>query len=138
MVTIKTSEAAITTAQVELRTIMVGKKQMTCAVYRQLPVGHLFSWNLQGDSGFDDDVDNYDIGVCGGVRLWGYVNYCLPDCKCTEFLGEHFHVVGERDGILRVEIVASFAGEGDGVYRVRNWQELRALIVDVGQLHIAV
>lgn len=72
--------AVVTTAIVEVKTLTLSGKQMTLAVFRQLP------------RAIPDD------GVVGAP--WGVVNY-HPDAECKGlYEAEHLHVVSECDGQL--------------------------------------
>lgn len=78
---IEARSALISTASVEIKTLTLNGKQMTLAVFRQLPEGGLIDWEgyLQGDP-------------------WGHVNYHPGPCR--GFKRRHLHVVFQRDGRL--------------------------------------
>jgi hypothetical protein len=79
------SDVAIRTAQVEIRILTVNLKQMTLAVFRQLP--------LRGD---------HEL-LNGWVQPWGWVNYHIGCRALRDEDGdtpEHIHVVCEGDGRL--------------------------------------
>ena len=77
--------ATITTASVQIKTLTVGGKQVTQAVFRQLREEHLVS------------KDGYLNGV-----PWGYVNY-HPD-KCADYR-PHRHVVWQQgEDLLRSQV----------------------------------
>lgn len=77
--------AVISTATVEVKTLTLSGKQMTLAVFRQLPFGSLI------------DPDGYLAG-----RPWGHVNYHPDGCKKLSW---HRHVVWQRDGALYRDMV---------------------------------
>jgi hypothetical protein len=86
---IKTTEAVIATATVEIRTVSVAGKQMTLALYRQIPREEILA---EGSAGFR------------GLP-WGRVNYCLPK-ECDHMtLGEHLHVIWQKGDELRRALV---------------------------------
>lgn len=80
--TIEATHAIISTASVELRTITINNKQMTLAVFRQLPEEQLLSPKT---------------GELRGVA-WGPVNYC-PDRSCEG--DTHIHVVWQQGSVLK-------------------------------------
>lgn len=74
--------AVIKTASVEVKTLTISGKQVTLAVFRQLP-----------------EIEVIDLrGKLRGV-LWGRVNYC-PDKNCGKWPG-HVHVVWQEGESLR-------------------------------------
>lgn len=76
-----TETATITTAAIEIRTLTIGRKQVTLAVFRQLREEPLIA----------------EDGTLNGVP-WGTVNY-HPD-KCGD-AKEHLHVVWQHGDELR-------------------------------------
>jgi hypothetical protein len=89
-----TEEVTIQTATIEVRTLMLGKRQVTLSVFRQLVREQI--------------VEPETLALRG--EAWGLINYfpgaCLHDFDETssggpKFLGEHLHVVWQRDGLLR-------------------------------------
>jgi hypothetical protein len=76
----------IKTAAVEIKTLTVSGKQVTLAVFRQLPEVQLV---------------NPD-GTLNGTP-WGSVNY-HPD-NCADYGGSHFHVVWQRGTYLMRSLV---------------------------------
>jgi hypothetical protein len=75
-------EATITTARVEIKTLTIGGKQVTLAVFRQLP-----------------EEDWLDANGHPKGWAWGTVNY-HPDSGCKLWWG-HLHVVWQKGGELR-------------------------------------
>ncbi len=71
---------AIKTAFVEIKTLTIGKKQMTLAVFRQLP---------------EEDVINQATCELRGIP-WGHVNY-HPDCKDE---AAHLHVIWQKEQVI--------------------------------------
>lgn len=76
-----THEASVTTATVEIRTLTINGKQVTLAVFRQLP---------------ESPVLDCETGEFLG-RPWGTVNYHPDKCQASS---AHLHVVWEKDGQL--------------------------------------
>lgn len=77
-----TRNATITTASVEVKTLTIGGKQVTLAVFRQLK---------------EEDV-LHPLNATIDGNLWGTVNY-HPD-KCAN-ADEHLHVVWQKGSELR-------------------------------------
>lgn len=81
-----TETATITTAAIEIRTLTIGRKQVTLAVFRQLREEPLIA----------------EDGTLNGVP-WGAVNY-HPD-KCGDDRLKHWHIVWQRgDELLRSRV----------------------------------
>ena|SRR5258706_5945878 len=76
-------EATVHTVTVQIRTLTIGPKQMTLAVFRQL---------------IDEILLAY-VGAELRGTPWGTVNY-HPDKMCDD-LGQHFHVVWQKGDELR-------------------------------------
>lgn len=87
MSTIQAHEAAISTATVEIKTLMVSNRQMTLAIFRQLEEN--WAWAEPGDPLY---------GLEAPVHLWGRVNYHFPGCSNRP--GPHEHVVFSANGVL--------------------------------------
>lgn len=81
---ITTEQATIRTASVEVKTLTLGKKQMTLSVFRQLPREHIM------------DPDTMTLRG----TPWGIVNYFWDGCGYCKSDGEHLHVVWEKGGRL--------------------------------------
>lgn len=79
-------EATIRTATVEIRTLTISGKQITLAVFRQLPQGDLIVR--------DYDTDIYRLQG----PIWGIVNYFWGKCDYPE---SHLHVVWQLGDELR-------------------------------------
>jgi hypothetical protein len=81
-------QVAISTATVQIKTLTLGRKQMTLSVFRQLPRLH--------------PIDPATCELRG--QPWGWVNYFWGDCRpveCNEaaghiVYGRHLHVVWQR------------------------------------------
>lgn len=73
--------AIVRTAAVEIKTMHIGNKQVTLAVFRQLK---------------DEDIIDVQTGQLKGVP-WGTVNYFWGECK----EGTHLHVVWQKGTDLR-------------------------------------
>ena len=82
--------AAIQTAPVQIRTIMVGKSQMTASVFRQLPEIEIMDW----------------IKVEPIIRPWGWVNYHFKGCDQylyngkTDYTAPHVHLICQQGALL--------------------------------------
>ena len=87
------SEVRITTIDVELAAVRVGNKQMTQAVYNQIPMVGLQS---------DDGRGNWDVR--SDVKILGYGRHKPTDCKehASErrLGGEHLHLLFTKEGTL--------------------------------------
>lgn len=93
----------ITTATVEIRVLKVSNKQLTQAVFKQLPYKYLVT---EGDycTGRDksnpyrsyEEPQNYIH-----ANVWGWVKYC-PGCQWSTKWdrADHIHVIWEYNGIL--------------------------------------
>lgn len=80
----------IETRTVELRALYVGNKQMTIAVFRQLPTFEI-----------DDVISVPPAHPCFNVELWGYVAACdFVGCH-KHYLRPHRHVIGTNGEILQ-------------------------------------
>lgn len=93
--------ATITTASVEVKTLTISGKQVTLAVFRQLPHRTLI------------DPDTLDFR---GIP-WGHVNYHPGMCTRHFPPREHLHVVWQSEACLHV----------DTVYRSREWARIEEL-----------
>ncbi|MFF4836585.1 hypothetical protein [Streptomyces sp. NPDC001315] len=81
-----TQNATITTATIQIQTLTIGKKQVTLAVFRQLPEEPLIS----------------DDGTLNG-EPWGRVNYHPAKC---EGHANHWHIVWQQGSeLLRATVV---------------------------------
>src|SRR5262245_21489663 len=86
---ITATEAVVKTATVEIKTLTISGKQVTLAVFRQLPERAL--------------VDAVTAELAGVP--WGRVNY-HPDPWCKE-AGAHIHVVWQTgDALHRAAVIA--------------------------------
>ncbi len=74
------TDASIKQVSIEVKVIKIDNKQMTLAVFRQLP---------------EEPILNDLTGELRG-QPWGRVNYC-PDCKDVV---PHFHIVWQKDNTL--------------------------------------
>ena len=86
---VTTSSAAITTAEIKIQTLSIGRKQLTLAVFRQLRQASLIAAD----------------GSLNGVP-WGEVNY-HPDKCDVDPDGPHWHVVWQREDLLFRDTVPS-------------------------------
>lgn len=76
--------AIIRTATVEVKTLTISGRQVTLAVFRQLPEASIIEWQ-----------DGYPVALKG--IPWGRINY-HPD-KCEDS-SSHFHIVWQYDQTL--------------------------------------
>jgi hypothetical protein len=81
---ITTEQATIRTATVEVKTLTLGRRQMTLSVFRQLPDFHIISNAVV--RGHDWKLD-----LLGDP--WGRVNYFWDGCGYGNSVGPHLHVV---------------------------------------------
>lgn len=88
---ITTENASLKTATVEIKCLSVSGKQMTLAVFRQLPLKKLI---------------NSDTLALSGVP-WGRVNYCTKECEDVQ--GVHLHIVWQEGSCLYRDILSSRA-----------------------------
>lgn len=86
---VTTSSAAITTAEIKVQTLSIGRKQLTLAVFRQLRQAPLIA----------------EDGSLNGIP-WGEVNYHPDKCDFHSD-GPHWHVVWQRDDLLFRDTVPS-------------------------------
>ena len=87
---IDVSEAKISTAKVEIKTLTVNGKQVTLAVFRQIEIGRLI--NYDKEKGF------YLNGL-----PWGRVNY--HSNQCSHIFSPHMHIVWQFGSELRKDFV---------------------------------
>jgi hypothetical protein len=120
---ITTDEAAISTVAVQLKTVIIGKKQMTLSVFRQIKYEQILT----------------DEGVLKG-HLWGHVNYW----KDRNYDREWLHVLWQKGNELRRSITyyhfdqnqystAAFSHE-----KINNLKIAREIFENCEQLFIAV
>ncbi len=81
-----TEDVTITTLSIEVKVMKIGKRQVTLAVFRQLP---------------DEPIIHPDTGNLKGIP-WGRVNYHVD---CEHMPTSHFHVVWQKDTELRRSLV---------------------------------
>jgi hypothetical protein len=130
--------AIIQTATVEIKTLTLSGKQVTLAVYRQLPECDILD--------VDWDKELKPIITMNGTP-WGLVNYCLPGCPKEQ----HLHVVWQDgDTLYRsttrnfynsdVDIEREESPEQKRVLRKENeeWRKLYYRLNQLPQLFIAV
>ena len=77
---LKAQEAVLLPVQVTVQALMIAGKQMTLAVFRQLP---------------REPLIDYSTVTLQGIP-WGYVNYHNKDCGCEK----HLHIVWQRGNEL--------------------------------------
>lgn len=98
---ISAEEASINVASVEVKTLVLGRKQMTLSVFRQLPS--------------DDVIDPDSLDLAG--TPWGRVNYFWAGCGSD---AEHLHIVWQRDKELFRSCVSPDARNWAGWQRRRS------------------
>jgi hypothetical protein len=79
---ITTSDVAIKQVEISIKVMKIGNRQVTQAVFKQLP---------------EEQIIDYSTGKLRGLP-WGRVNY-HPDLSCKDTVS-HFHVVWQKDNIL--------------------------------------
>jgi hypothetical protein len=130
--TIATEDVSIATATVELKVVTVNNKQMTLAVFRQLPRSS-FMFALNECLTLRDRVRNGDP-----PRPWGWVNYHWADCTTHGRRIAHRHLVFDHKGALFQCVVFDHneheAGEIIAMYEWWNGRR----VDDLPQLFIAV
>lgn len=114
--TLERNQAEVVTASANIRICRIGPKQMTLAVFRQLPVRAVAGENL------------YEPVLQGNP--WGSVNYFWKDCKQgldwpdvllpsnlnSYYETNHLHVIWELDGVLYRDCLPS----RDGIYDMQD------------------
>ena len=113
---IEISDAKVSTAQVEVKTLAIKGKQVTLAVFRQIDVGDIMSL----------DIENFRYTLRGFP--WGRVNYCTKDCHRH---GDHLHIIWQFEDELRTCIaVDSVDKHLLRIFPKRDWdyEEVRELI----------
>lgn len=103
---IAASDAQIKTCSVEIRALVIGKKQMTLSVFRQLPSRHIIEPG---------------VGLRG--EPWGLVNYFWDGCGESE---KHLHVVHVMDGSLFRCCLSRLSASKHGVSPRNRSDELEA------------
>ena len=140
---ITTHEAQIETLQVSVQVVRIGPKQMTLAVFRQLPYEDL----VRGVR----FVPAPELWPFTGI-LWGRVQYYWPGCQSDSLYEEttepHTHVIWQEEGILYRSCVPSALPnclvrpqkDAETLRRLLwpQWQELFARVMASPQLFIAV
>jgi hypothetical protein len=79
------SEATIQTAAVEVKTMTIGKRQMTLSLFRQVR---------------DEDLIDLTTGELDGTP-WGVIDYHWPGCVGPISSADHFHVLWQKGKELR-------------------------------------
>jgi hypothetical protein len=106
--------AVIHTATVEVKTLTISGKQVTLAVFRQLPEREI--------------IDPQTGNLCG--IPWGLVNYHFKDCEAW-MKDDHLHVVWQSGGVL-------YRSMTPGWRNSPRWRETYAQLAVLDQLFIAV
>lgn len=114
-----TDNATVSVVQVSLKAIVIGKKQMTLSVFRQ----------LQNEAVWDD-VLLRSKGV-----VWGLVNYFWGSCGCPDYLrvdgksllrlnpsnfGGCYHIVWQKGAELRRSCLIAALGEAQSGYHLKT------------------
>ena len=97
---IEISDAKVSTAQVEVKTLAIKGKQVTLAVFRQIDKVNIMSL----------DVENARYVLRGFP--WGRVNYCTNSC-----VGEHLHILWQFEDELRTCIVEEKIWRNSRLYK---------------------
>lgn len=108
----------IKSAPVTVQALMIAGKQMTLAVFRQLPERSLLQPSL----------------ALNGVP-WGHVNYHEKRCSKGDY-GKHLHIIWQEGNSLYLDIVSRHGNyeKSELELRAKVWKEL----VKLPQLFIAV
>ena len=124
MRTVHVEEASLKTCSVEVKALVINKKQMTLSVFRQLPRKHIIEPG---------------VGLRG--EPWGLVNYFWDGCGGGE--GKHLHVVWQDGSQLCrscVRPVQWFDDNEDAVFgdvAGLKWISLRASCGHFGNWYIS-
>jgi hypothetical protein len=122
---ITTSDVAIKQVAVEIKVLKIGNKQVTLAVFRQLP---------------ERGIISLQTGELLG-EAWGRVNYHVD---CQDLRNHyHFHVVWQMGNELRRTIVLPWENKHLRYHSIdddawRNWQSSVKKLQQLDQLFIAV
>lgn len=136
---IRAKDVAIKTATVAVRVITINDKQMTLAVFRQLPIEHFM---IMAGAWAHHQED-----------IWGWVNYCPKDCEWQD-TEPHLHVIWlENDKLVRTDFAESDTRRyfpdvdgGQACYHTEPCEEPNPFLARVywsiehlsGQLYIAI
>jgi len=120
---VNVDEVSVSTLSVEIKTVSVGRRQMSMALFRQLPREPLI----------DDDDD--DLRLNG--MPWGRVNYHWDGCfhPVDDESHVHVHVLWQRDNVLfqsAVSLSAPFLC--DYIDAERDWNSVLASHCRIGVL----
>jgi hypothetical protein len=101
-----TADVTIQTATVSVKTLVLGKKQMTLSVFRQLPRRHII------------DMDEDDM-LCLLGEPWGLVNYFWDGCgyRVHDRPAEHLHVIWQ----LKSQLYRACVGRVSCRQHTRGW-----------------
>jgi hypothetical protein len=125
--------AQVSTATVEIRTLTIDGKQVTLAVFRQLPDEPLIA-----EDGTLRGVPwgrvNYHPDKVPGTDGWGHLPRPVPCTSEDSVYGEHIHVVWQKGAELRRAIVGLPASHRPN----HTTPELWAALNNLPQLFIAV
>lgn len=120
---IEASSASVSSAQVYVKTVMIGNKQITQSVYKQIPE-------------LSEPLISWDLNL--SARPWGWVNYHDDICakKCSDYLAahmkavrshlgfrepEHMHILCEKDNLLYKAVVFKM----DRIERAEAYEKLQ-------------
>jgi hypothetical protein len=149
-------EATVQTAQVEIRVMKVGKKQVTMGMFRQLPYEDLIRFDLLAASLEDEDESPLQWTGDRATTLWGHVNYWwvgdysgdntyTDDWRQWIGRGERRHIVWESAGVLKRSIICTevplwVIQEWGNEVKIRTtWRKIwNEMIAPLPQLFIAV
>lgn len=103
---ITTNDVAIKQVEVSIKVLKIGNKQVTQAVFKQLP---------------EEPVIHPDTGALQG-EAWGRVNYHVG---CDDIGPKHFHVVWQKgDGLRRCIVALPWECWGSGSKVSEKWANL--------------
>ena len=104
---IRVVDTSVTTVSVEIKTLTIGRKQMTLAVFRQL---------------LQEQVISADFTKFKG-SVWGHVNYFWGDCQEAG----HLHIIWQNGHELRRACVDKHY---QGAFKLTRTTELNAALVE--------
>jgi hypothetical protein len=110
---ISVHEASLSTFSVEIKAVIVARRQMTLSVFRQLHEEHLIDY-------VGEDPDDPEIGLLG--KPWGLVNYFWKDLG--NLPPRAVHVVWQKGNQLRRAIVAPFDRDPMSPWHLFHWDTL--------------
>jgi hypothetical protein len=125
---VSVDEVSVSKLSVEIKTISVGRRQMSMGLFRQLPREALI------------DIDDDELRLNG--MPWGRVNYHWDGCyrppTSVHNSYEHVHVLWQRDSMLLQSPVPKVQVFGGDDLSARLAEDKRDALVSVGALVCAI